>query len=97
MSNENCCKENCDCREIEDFTDEELQNELRLRELRRLKPKSVETVDWSKLDARVRKFVDDIAKNGYRTDIEERMVFTLAIEAVFGQRVWNWINQTDFQ
>lgn len=62
MSNENCCKENCDCREIEDFTDEELKNELFLRELRKTQPAALVGANWNKVEKTVKQHISDIAK-----------------------------------
>lgn len=98
MSNEDydeCNEQRFDeCHCLENFTDEELKNELRLRNLRKTKPLAL-SPDWTKLENTIKKHVESIAQYGYLQTSDKDMIYARAIETVYGQNIWNWINKVD--
>lgn len=82
---------------IEDFSDEELEKEIKRREECKKKssiPKAIERPDFSSLIKMCKQYIDELANDTVHDDDDTRYyIYECAIECVFGKRVWGWINQ----
>lgn len=55
------------------------------------KPKKLEKIDWSKVIQYCVEYIDEVEENGGDDD-SEHYLYEVVIEAVFGEKVWDWIN-----
>ena len=82
---------------IEDFTDDELRNEIKKREVAAVKPESIPvgeiaSIDLVTLRNMCQDYIDCLANNERYKDVEE-VVFEQCVSMFFGASVWDWINE----
>ena len=80
---------------ISDFSENELKEELERREKEKKisqTPKPVANVDWSHLHNLLIEEVENRADGNHTKDFEH-WVFETALEAVFGKSIWDWWNK----
>lgn len=76
---------------LDNFSDEELQNELRKRSE---KPKQLAEFDLLLLTETCGEYIDRIASGKYHEDDDiKHYIFECAIETIYGKDVWKWINR----
>jgi hypothetical protein len=75
------------------FTTESLKKELLRREnIKARKPKPVNNPDFKQLISICISYMDVDDPNDLRVDIQSD-IYEEAISAVFGEKVWGWINE----
>jgi hypothetical protein len=79
---------------LEDFSDEDLKSELKRRELLKSKiPErlSKEKINLTKTIKCCDDYINSIHNNHPDPDIE--YIFEAALEAIYGEKIWAWINE----
>jgi len=80
-------------KKLEEFSDEELEEELRQREARKSIPVENPHPDWSIVKTSAKEYINGLAENGRSPRDIEHYIFESVIEALYGQEVWeNFIN-----
>ena len=75
------------------YSDEDLQQELKHRKKRRAeKPVELITQDFTNLRKCCQEYINGLAKNQVVHIDQEHWIFEAAMEAVFGKKVWEYIN-----
>jgi len=80
---------------FDNFTDEQLQKELERRQKIKdesEKPQQHESINIGPLRKICQSYIDDVQKDGYADDDYVHYIFEVAMGAVFGEDVWQWIN-----
>ena len=78
---------------IKDYTIEELQNEIERQTNHPIPvPKSHTKFDWQPLIEICQNYVKDIEEKDYVRDDWDHYIYETAMTAVFGDSVWDWIN-----
>lgn len=80
---------------LDNFTDEQLQEELERRQKIKeeiKKPKQLETLDLEPLRKLCQGCIDCLARDGYVSEDYDHYVYETAMETVFGKNVWEWVN-----
>ena len=86
---------------LKDYTVIELENELRERyteealaeEKEKKKPKQLEYIDCLYMREICQEYIDSIAEKGYVDEDMEHYIFETTMEAVYGKKVWEYINE----
>lgn len=79
---------------IEQFTNAELQAELKRREYQdTAKPQAVADPDLSSLRETCKAYIDAVAMRDYVDEDLPEYIFEEAMEAICGKDVFNWINK----
>ena len=69
----------------------ELEQKRREQEL--ATPKPVENPDWSGVQEMCQEVIDSLAKDGWYDDDMDHYIFEGAMQAVFGEDVFTWMNK----
>jgi len=79
---------------IDNISTENLEKELEKRN-KLEKPKPLTKIDTEELIKICTTYIDEIEKGEMCdfSDLVERYIFAAAIEAVFGDKIWDWINK----
>jgi len=82
---------------IEDFTNDELRNEIKKREVAATKPEALRTDEIFPGDIRALRgmcqdYINCLANNERYKDVENHF-FEHCISMFFGASVWDWINK----
>jgi len=80
---------------FDNFTDEQLQKELERRQKIKdesEKPQQHESINIGSLRKICQFYIDDVHKDGYADYDYVHYIFEVAMGAVFGEDVWQWIN-----
>lgn len=79
---------------LETFTDEELEEELRLRNLEGSVPQPIprEEIDITKLYDYCVEQINYLAKHRYDTKDYRYYTYEIAMETIYGENIWDWIN-----
>jgi len=75
---------------LKEYSIEELKSEIERREQDNI-PKPISAPDWSPVIETCVSHITEIANGDYDTD-GKHWVYESAMEAVFGESVWTWIN-----
>ncbi|OGU60446.1 MAG: hypothetical protein A2V66_01810 [Ignavibacteria bacterium RBG_13_36_8] len=78
--------------DIKDFTDQQLKDELKRREMviDRPEPKPITISGHNKFIAACEAYIKDIEEK--HPEPEKQYVFEAAMEAVYGEKIWEWVN-----
>lgn len=78
---------------LDEFTDNELQMELdRRKNMRENLPLELKKPDYSALHKSVVAYLEALAENGLEDNDTEHYIFETAVEAVYGEGVWDFVN-----
>lgn len=80
---------------LANMSDEELQAELARRQQSKKAgavPQQLPSLDFSPLIKICQDYINDLAREGYADDDYDHYIYETAIECVFGEDVWSWIN-----
>jgi hypothetical protein len=80
---------------IEQYSDDELRQELEQREKAQQNaaiPKPVECPDFEGLKEQCAQYITEIIRTGWADDDIEHYIFEAALSAVYGNSVWEWVN-----
>ena len=81
---------------LESFDDEQLEAELmrRKRERERAEmPTPIINPDWSHVIMLCAGYIAELAKANHEPKDSREYIFEAAIEAIYGEKVWQWINK----
>lgn len=81
---------------LEEYTDEELRRELRERKEKSIKeglPLKLENFDFSPLADECEEYLLYIATYRSDSDQRENNIYELAMETIYGEKVWDWIKE----
>ena len=79
---------------IKDYSIEELEAELeRKKKTIKKKPKPKSNVDWSELKEFVVAGITHLADHGYQPKDFEHYIYEQALESIYGEKIWDWINE----
>ena len=73
---------------LKDYTTEELKEEL----WRRNSPQLIVHMDFSDLVIECKNHIFKLASN-LSTEDDEHYIYEIAMEAVYGNHIWDWINE----
>lgn len=82
--------------DLKAYDTEQLQLELerRARESEeKAQPKPLENPDWSTVLTYCIGYTTDLATRGFADSDDKQYIFEAAMEAVFGENVWAWVNE----
>ena len=78
---------------LDDYTDEELQEELDDRERNRSVPQPLEKPDYSNVFASAVEYITDLSETGCESKDCEHYMYEMVMEAVYGDKIWDYINE----
>jgi hypothetical protein len=81
---------------FDQFTDEQLEQEMarrqRIKEEEK-KPKQIERPDLTRLRQSCQTYIDTLADKGYPPKDGDHYIFETAMNTIYGDRVWSWVNE----
>lgn len=79
---------------LDNYSDEELKEELRLRDQkRRIPPSMIMNVDWGKVLVYAKERKDAVERGSFIGDDDEHYMFEAVMEAVYGENYFEWENE----
>ncbi len=84
--------------ELSNISDNDLEKELEKRRAHRYvrdKPKPISRPNFSKVTAECVQYIDTMAEEKRVDDSKENFIFETAMEAVFGEGVWDWVEAVE--
>lgn len=80
---------------LKEYSDDELKAELdrRIKKDEIKLPQELEQKDWSMVESLCRGYLDSIREKGWVDEDMAQYIFEAAIEAVYGKKVFEFINK----
>ena len=82
--------------ELDDMTIEDIEEYLKERKREENKPKPKENINFDKLVFECAGYVDDLS-NGSNTSGYETSIYEVAMECIYGEKIHDWIEETEWR
>lgn len=81
-------------RSLKNITDDELKEEIKRREKEKKCPTPRSISDWTIVEKIVKEYVQSVNSDDYCDDNNyDHYIAEAAIEAVYGEKFWEWYNE----
>ena len=79
-------------KKLTEYTEEELENELKLRKNDNNFPKKLDKYDLKDLEEICKEYLNKVRKGIVIGNESNYYIVECAIETIYGEKIWDWIN-----